>query len=56
VLHACLLHAVFHHNASLADALQQALPYAAANASHPGIADFPLDDLPRFGGAPHGND
>ena len=53
VLHACLLHAVFHHGASLAEALQQSLPYAAANAAHPTIAGFPLDNLPRFGGATH---
>jgi fructose-1-phosphate kinase PfkB-like protein len=46
VLHACLLHAVFNRQAALADALQQALPYAAANASHAGVADFPLENLP----------
>jgi fructose-1-phosphate kinase PfkB-like protein len=49
VLHACLLHAVFHHRRTLADALQQALPYAAANAAHAGVADFPLENLPPIG-------
>jgi fructose-1-phosphate kinase PfkB-like protein len=49
VLHACLLHAVFHHQAALADALQQALPYAAANAAHAGVADFPLEGLSPIG-------
>jgi fructose-1-phosphate kinase PfkB-like protein len=49
VLHACLLHAVYHHQATLADGLQQALPYASANAAHSTIADFPLDNLPEFG-------
>jgi hypothetical protein len=40
---------VFHHQATLADALQQALPYASANAAHSTVADFPLDNLPAFG-------
>ena len=49
VLHACLLHAVFHHRRPLPDALELALPYAAANAAHPSVADFPLNNLPDFG-------
>jgi fructose-1-phosphate kinase PfkB-like protein len=51
VLHACLLHAVFHHQATLADGLREALPYAAANAAHGTVADFPLSHLPEFDGA-----
>jgi fructose-1-phosphate kinase PfkB-like protein len=49
VLHACLLHAVFHHRQALPDALRLALPYAAANAAHAMVADFPLNNLPGFG-------
>ncbi len=48
VLHACLLHAVYHHRQSLPAALQLALPYAAANAAHGTVADFPLNNLPGF--------
>ncbi len=51
VLHACLLHSVFHHQTTLPDGLQKALPYASANAAHATVADFPLDNLPRFGDA-----
>jgi fructose-1-phosphate kinase PfkB-like protein len=51
VLHACLLHAVFHHQTSLSEGLRKALPYASANAAHKTVADFPLTNLPRFGGA-----
>lgn len=46
VLHACLLHAVLNCGRSLDEALALALPYAAANAGHPTVADFPLDTLP----------
>ena len=49
VLHAAVLHAVYHHRQALADAVRQALPYAAANAAHATVADFPLNNLPRFG-------
>jgi len=49
VLHACLLHGVLHHRLPLSTALRQALPYAAANAAHPTVADFPLNNLPSFG-------
>jgi fructose-1-phosphate kinase PfkB-like protein len=56
VLHGCLLHAVFHHQTTLPEALQQALPYAAANAAHATVADFPLSGLPRFGSAEPGEE
>jgi fructose-1-phosphate kinase PfkB-like protein len=46
VLLACLLHGHFQRGQSLSEALAYALPYAAANASHPGIADFDLNNLP----------
>ncbi len=49
VLHAALLHAVFHHARPLPVALRIAMPYAAANAAHPSVADFPLNNLPDFG-------
>lgn len=42
VLLAGLLHGLAHGNPSLAEALQEALPLAAANAASPGIADFAL--------------
>jgi fructose-1-phosphate kinase PfkB-like protein len=45
VLFACLLHGYFHRKLSLFDALAAALPYAAANAGHPGIAEFDLNNL-----------
>jgi 1-phosphofructokinase len=41
VLLACVLHAWLNRRLSLIDALAFALPYAAANAAHPGIAEFP---------------
>lgn len=41
VLFACVLHALFARQLSLRDAVAQALPYAAANAAHPGVAEFP---------------
>jgi 1-phosphofructokinase len=47
VLLACLLHARHHRSLPLEDALAYALPYAAANAAHPGIADFDLNNPPR---------
>ena len=52
ILHACLVCSVFRHQLSLADALQRALPYAAANAACGTVADFPLDDLPDLGDVP----
>ena len=42
VLLACVLDALFRHDATLAESVSRALPYAAANAAHPGVADFPL--------------
>ena len=42
VLLACVLDALFRHGATLAEAVARALPFAAANAAHPGVADFPL--------------
>ena len=41
VLLACVLFARLHREASWRAALEFALPYAAANAAHRGIADFP---------------
>jgi len=52
VLHACLLHGIIHHRLPLAEALRRALPYAAANAAHATVADFPLNNLPAFGSIP----
>lgn len=42
VLLACMLHPLFAHGHSLAEAVQTAIPYAAANAAHPGVAEFSL--------------
>lgn len=42
VLLACLLHALFVRRIPLTDALAYAIPFAAANAAHPGVAEFPL--------------
>ena len=42
VLLACVLDAIYRRGAKLADAVGSALPYAAANAAHAGVADFPL--------------
>ncbi len=41
VLFACILHATFIRQLPLRDAVAYALPYAAANAAHPGVAEFP---------------
>jgi fructose-1-phosphate kinase PfkB-like protein len=41
VLFAVVLDAFFGRGSTLAAALKRALPYAAANAAHPGIAEFP---------------
>jgi 1-phosphofructokinase len=41
VLLACILHQLFCGGTSLTEAVAFALPYAAANAAHPGIAEFP---------------
>ena len=42
VLLACLMASLFLRDSSLAEAIAYALPYAAANAAHAGVADFPL--------------
>jgi sugar/nucleoside kinase (ribokinase family) len=42
VLLAGVLHAWFRRGAALKAAVAFALPLAAANAAHPGVADFPL--------------
>ncbi len=42
VLFACVLRALFTENLPLRDAVSAALPYAAANAAHSGVAEFPL--------------
>ena len=41
VLLACVLDALFRRGLTLAQAVAGALPLAAANAAHPGIAEFP---------------
>ena len=41
VMLACLLHARFHQGLSWRDAVAWSLPHAAANAAHPGVAEFP---------------
>jgi 1-phosphofructokinase len=46
VLLACILHAAFQRGLSLPEALNYALPFAAANAASPGIAEFDLNNLP----------
>jgi 1-phosphofructokinase len=40
VLLACVLVALFHRGEGFRDAVTYALPYAAANAAHPGVAEF----------------
>jgi fructose-1-phosphate kinase PfkB-like protein len=45
VLLACLLHARQHRRLSWHEALVWALPYAAANAAHPGVAEFDLNKV-----------
>jgi len=42
VLFAGVLETFFRRGATLADSVSRALPLAAANAAHPGVADFPL--------------
>ena len=41
VMLACTLFARFHRGLSWRDAVAWSLPYAAANAAHPGVAEFP---------------
>lgn len=47
VLFACVLHALYVQKVDLAEAVKFAIPYAAANAAHPGVAEFELNLLPR---------
>ncbi|MDR0352159.1 MAG: PfkB family carbohydrate kinase [Opitutaceae bacterium] len=48
VLLACVLHRMLiNHEKSLAKTLIFALPYSAANAASPGVADFNLNQLPN---------
>lgn len=42
VMMACVLHARYHQGKSWRDAVAWSLPFAAANAAHPGVAEFPL--------------
>ncbi len=46
VLLACVLHGLFSLELSLREAVAFALPFAAANAAHPGIAEFPAPPAP----------
>ncbi len=48
VLHAVLLQTVLLQRLPLGQGLRLALPYAAANAAHPSVADFPLNNLPAL--------
>lgn len=41
VFFACVLEAIYRRRMSLPEAVSFALPYAAANAAHPGVAEFP---------------
>jgi 1-phosphofructokinase len=42
VLLACVIEALFVRKLPLGEAVTFAIPYAAANAAHPGIAEFTL--------------
>lgn len=42
VMLACLIEALFVRGLALREALAFAIPHAAANAAHPGVAEFPL--------------
>lgn len=46
VLFACVLHAQHTLKVGLAEAVSFAIPFAAANAAHPGVAEFDLNLLP----------
>ncbi|MEX2045443.1 MAG: PfkB family carbohydrate kinase [Opitutus sp.] len=41
VMLACILHARYHRGMGWRDAVAGSLPYASANAAHPGVAEFP---------------
>ena len=47
VLFACILHALLIKKFMLADAVSFALPFASANAAHPGVAEFDMNQTPR---------
>lgn len=49
---ACVLHAWLRLGQNLAAAVNFSLPFAAANAAHPGIAEFPLPNAPAGGNFP----
>jgi fructose-1-phosphate kinase PfkB-like protein len=49
---ACLLHAWLHLGQNLTSAVRFSLPFAAANAAHPGIAEFPLPNASPDGNFP----
>lgn len=51
VLFACVLHGLCGRGMRLAQAVSFALPYAAANAAHPGVAEFPEPIRPTAGEA-----
>jgi fructose-1-phosphate kinase PfkB-like protein len=46
VFFACVLEAWLNRDFTLADAIHFALPFSSANAAHPGIADFPMNQIP----------
>ncbi len=46
VFFACVLEAWMNRDFTLADAIHFALPFSSANAAHPGIADFPMNQIP----------
>ena len=41
VMLACVMHARYHRGLGWRESVASALPYAAANAGHPGVAEFP---------------
>jgi 1-phosphofructokinase len=45
VFFACVLHALTQMKVNLAEAVAYAIPFAAANAAHPGVAEFDLNLL-----------
>jgi fructose-1-phosphate kinase PfkB-like protein len=49
VVFACVLHARSERGATLAEAVEFALPYGAANAASEGVADFPLNHSVKRG-------
>ncbi len=47
VLLACIMHFLYGQGLTLSEAVSFALPFASANAAHPGIAEFNLNQLPH---------